>query len=368
MPITVPAPLSAVLPGSPSASRPGLAVECIDPRVDARWDRWLDSHPQATVFHTAAWARVLAESYRFEPCYFTSVAADGTRVLLPMLEVDSWFTGRRGVSLPFSDFCPPLGDAGAGLPDVVFSALRAHARERGWRYIECRGGLPQTTGARPSLSYFTHDLDLATGEDALFTAFHPAVRRAIRKAEKSGLTTEVTTSAAAIGEFFRLQELTRRRHGLPPQPIDFFRRMREQILDRGMGFIVLARLNGAAVAGVIFFTLGRGALFKFGASDASYQASRPTNLVLWAAIRECLARGVTHLHFGRNATHHESLRRFKLSWGTREDRIDYVKFDCRTQQFSTDRSLLNGWQNRVFRRLPLPLSRLAGRILYRHIA
>ena len=28
--------------------------------------------------------------------------------LLPLMEVDSWLTGRRGISLPFTDECEPL--------------------------------------------------------------------------------------------------------------------------------------------------------------------------------------------------------------------------------------------------------------------
>src|SRR5262250_1953515 len=44
-----------------------LAV--IDPTTDARWDAFVRAHPASTVFHTAAWARVLIATYGYEPRY-----------------------------------------------------------------------------------------------------------------------------------------------------------------------------------------------------------------------------------------------------------------------------------------------------------
>lgn len=330
--------------------------------------RWIAEHQDASVFHTTSWARVLAETYGFKPCYFASLNPDGTRLLLPMAEVDSWLTGRRGISLPFSDFCPPLGDRGVGIEPQLFDQICRHGRARRWRYLELRGRLPARPDARESLRYYTHDLRLDRTESEIFQAFHPAVRRAIRKAEKSGLTVEVTTSSEAIEDYFKLQEFTRRRHGLPPQPVAFFRAIHEHVLTKGMGFIVRVRHQDRAVASAIFFHHGSNGLFKFGASNEAFQALRPTNLALWTAIRECRQRGVTLLSFGRNAIHHESLRRFKLSWGTTEGLVAYSKFDCVSGRFLSDRSLINGWQNHLFRRLPLPLGRLIGAMLYRHVA
>lgn len=349
----------------PQVARTTPNFEIVDPLSDPRWDAWVAEQRDAAVFHTSAWARVLVETYGFAPHY----ARDGAHgTLLPLVEVDSWITGRRGISLPFSDLCPPIGPQAPTLDAGFFARLTAHARNRRWKYLELRGAAPTAEGVQSALSYYTHELDLSVGEPALFGQFHQAVRRAIRKAEKSELTTEIVTTPGAIEEYFRLHELTRRRHGLPPQPIKFFQAIQRHVLARGLGFAVLVRRHGRVIAGVIFFHMGTGAMFKFGASDERFQEYRPTNLVLWTAIKHCISLGVHHLHFGRNALCHESLRRFKQSWGTVESQVHYTKFVCATSTFVPSHSLLDGWQNHVFRRLPLPVSRMIGRYLYRHIA
>ena len=71
------------------------------------WDSRLNHFPGATFFHGAAWARVLHSTYGYQPVYFATVEQDRLRSLLPVMEVNSWLTGRRGISLPFTDDCLP---------------------------------------------------------------------------------------------------------------------------------------------------------------------------------------------------------------------------------------------------------------------
>ena len=95
-----------------SASNEAIRHEVIDPLSFAGWDQLLATHNESQFFHTAAWARVLNETYGHRPLYFSAIADGQLRALLPVMEVSSRVTGRRGVSLPFSDFCASLRDAG----------------------------------------------------------------------------------------------------------------------------------------------------------------------------------------------------------------------------------------------------------------
>ena len=82
--------------------------------------------------------------------------------------------------------CEPLGDAGA-VKSLISNAL-ALGRARGWKHVEFRGGRKCFAEAPASLSFYSHTVDLAADEDALFARVEPSVRRAVRKAEKEGLT------------------------------------------------------------------------------------------------------------------------------------------------------------------------------------
>jgi len=83
------------------------------------------------------------------------------------------------------------------------------------------------------------------------------VRRAVRKAEKLGVTVEILKDALGIRQFYALQCQTRRKHGLPPQPFRFFQNVRKCILAEGSGIIILARLAREQSQAASFFTRGR---------------------------------------------------------------------------------------------------------------
>jgi len=338
----------------------------VDPAADAGWDAKVQACPASSFFHSAAWARVLQEAYGYAPAYFTLSTADRLQALLPVMEINSWLTGRRGVSLPFTDDCEPLGsDVEFGR---VYEAAGEYAKNRGWKYLECRGGRARFADAPASTVFYGHQLRLAGDEATLFGNVDGAVRRAVRKAEKSGVSLEVAQSLEAVRAFYGLLCKTRKRHGVPPQPFKFFGKIHEHILSQNRGFVVLAKYRQATVAGAVYFHWGKRGIYKYGASDETAQPLRANNLVMWEAIKWYARHGFDELHFGRTSLTNEGLRRFKLGWGTVEHMIEYVRYDWRAGGFVTAKDEAEGWHNRVFRALPVPLSRLIGSVLYKHVA
>ncbi|MEO7723588.1 MAG: peptidoglycan bridge formation glycyltransferase FemA/FemB family protein, partial [Chthoniobacterales bacterium] len=213
-------------------------IRFIDPLVDPAWDELVLSHPEATLFHSSAWGKVLARTYGHKPFYLHVIRRGITEALVPLMEVSSFFTGRRGVCLPFSDFCGPLLFGNADTT-VVFEKLASLARERRWSHVQLRDQLPIASAT----AFYGHSLDLRPGAEALFARFSSPVRRAIRKAEKSGLTVERSESWASVRDFYQLHVETRRRHGLPPQPQSFFRNIFREVIEPGYGFVIRAFLK-----------------------------------------------------------------------------------------------------------------------------
>jgi len=347
--------------------RYGGFVQLVNPLEDSSWDGGLTGVPGLSFFHGSAWARVLHDTYGFRPAYFVRRDAGRLQCLLPCMEVDSWLTGRRGVSLPFTDVCAPVCVDRAAFPQL-FDEAKQHAEARGWKYIECRGGRELLDGAVASTCYYGHRLALVHDEEVLLENVDSAVRRAIRKGHKSGLTIEITQDFGAIRAFYTLQCRTRRKHGLPPQPFRFFQNIHRHVLSRNQGFVVLARHGRTVVAGAVFLHFGKQAIYKFGASDERFQHLRPNNLVMWEAIRWYATRDFDELDFGRSSLGQEGLRHFKLGWGTQELCIEYMRYDCQRGGFVTVNDEAFGWHNHVFQWLPVPVSRCIGAVLYRHAA
>jgi CelD/BcsL family acetyltransferase involved in cellulose biosynthesis len=344
-----------------------LDITLIDPLSGSEWDDLLSTHPDTTIFHTSAWARVLARTYGHRPFYLHFTRRGRSVALLPLMEVASRVTGSRGVCLPFSDFCAPLlfGDGGG---DVLLAQLLELAAERNWNHVELRGGVPAPVRDGVAATFYGHTLDLSGGEEALFARFNSSVHRAIRKAERSGVSVDILRTRDAMREFYRLHCQTRRRHGVPPQPFAFFRHIQEEIIASGCGFIAVAKSGARCIAAAVFFRLGGRGLFKFGASEKSHQNLRPNNLVMWEGMRYLLLNGCRSLHFGRTAPDDAGLRRFKLSWNTREESFHYVRLNPISRLFvpvqQTNSSAL---YQKLFTKLPLALNVLAGKLIYPHL-
>ena len=344
-----------------------MGLRVLDPLSGSEWDALAIAHPDCSIFHRGAWARVLAGVYGHRPFYLHCAQQGAGSVLLPFMEVRSRLTGNRGVALPFSDFCPPLV-SGRIDGHALVGTLRNLASERGWRWFELRdAGSLLPVEATPATRFLTHELPLTGGKDELFQRCAPSTRQAVRKAGRSGLTCEITTDRRALLDYYRLHVRTRRRHGLPPQSLRFFLTLHQELLCTGLGFISLVRQGAQAIAGAVFFHTGTRAVYKYGASDARFQSLRGNNLAMWRAIEFLSEKGFESLHFGRTSLTGDSLRRFKLGWGAREGSISYFRCETATGAWLVDPDRTTGWHTSIFSRLPLCVNRAIGGALYPHL-
>jgi len=250
--------------------------------------------------------------------------------------------------------------------DTVLKSVAAYGKKAKWKYIEMREW-PEIPDQPVSMDYFGHSLDLTRPEDVIFRHFRESTRRNIKKAEKEGVSTNISTSSEALEQFCRMNLLTRKKHGLPPQPERFFRKVQEHVISKGLGNIALASYKGCTIAGSVFFHFGNKAIFKYGAFDKTYQHLRASNLVLWEGIRWHQKNGYSNMSFGRTELQNKGLRQFKAGWGAVERKINYYRYDLRTDAFVRGEQKISGFHNIIFSHMPDPLLKLSGELLYRHM-
>lgn len=323
-------------------------------------------HPGCSIFHSTAWARVLSQTYGHEPLYLCCSRKNEILALIPMMEIQSRLTGRRGVGLPFTDRCDPLIFADEAW-EFVLQSVSGLAKQRRWKRFELRGGVEGPGFPEPSMRFYEHTLDLQNSLEALLARFSSAGRRALRKAEKSEIWLEVAGSVEAIRKYYQLHVRTRKRHGLPPQPFSFFQNIQKAVIEPGMGVVILAYSGTAPIAGAVYFYFGTNATYKFGASDERFHELRVNNLVMWKAIQILRRGGFQQLHFGRTSWHNTGLRKYKLGWGTDEKTLAYLKYNMGTGKWERERDRSVGFHNVIFGNLPAILNCFAGAIIYPHL-
>jgi hypothetical protein len=340
-------------------------ITIVDPTQLENWDAQLEGLPGASFFHGSAWAKVLAQSYGYRPVYFAE-RQGCLAAVISMMEVDSFLTGRRAVSLPFTDYCEPLVPH-IEVSKVLFEAMVQEGKKRQWKYIELRGGADFLGDGPASAWFYRHTLDLTPGDAKLFKGLRDSTRRNIKKADKEGVEVRFESTPEAVREFYRLNCLTRREHGLPPQPWQFFEHLHAEILGRGMGAVALAFFRGSAIAANVYLHANGEVIYKYGASDKAHQNLRANNVVMWEAIKFYAGKGFKSLCFGRSEPENEGLRQFKTGWGTDEKVINYYRYDLAANAFVSGPKTVSATANRVFSRMPIPALKAVGNLLYRHM-
>ena len=369
-------------------------IHVLDPLADPRWDDLVARDPRATVFHSRGWLEALRRTYGYEPFALTTTATGPIANGLVCCRVRTW-AARRLVSLPFSDHCEPLVDTPTDLAAMV-AWLDGDVREHRWRSFELRPRteLPLTAGGQPfpGLSnvegkaddgpvpvrgvgqpfradhdrrYVLHTLDLRHPAEQVFKGFHPSsTQRAIRRAEREGVAYEAGRSEAMLAEFYRLLRLTRRRHGLPPQPWSWFRNLVD-CLGNGLTLYV-ARKDGSAIAAILTLSFKTSVVYKYGGSDAEHHALGAMPFLFWQVIRDAIQRGIEVLDLGRSDADQPGLIAFKDHLGAAPSTLTYYRAPARPRPAASAAGM-SRLAKALAARLPDGVLDLSGRLLYRHL-
>jgi len=345
-----------------------MSVYELNPLDDPRWETFVHNHARASVFHSTNWLRALQIAYGYDPAVVTTCPRQAALTNgLVFCRVESWLTGRRMVSLPFSDHCEPLGNNSGELDDLLFN-MRHDVDTGSWKYIEIRPPFYQPgslTGFGKSLTYCLHRLNLS-GRSAqeLFHNFHKScVQRKIRRAERERLKHEEGTSEVLLQQFYKLLVITRRRLLLPPQPQSWFRAL---IASFGEDLkIRVVSKDDRPVASILTISHKKTMVYKYGCSDARFNRLGGMALLLWNTIQEAKDKGLEEFEMGRSDSSTPGLISFKEHWGAVGTQLNYWRYP--SQPVGT----ANAWQQSILRRLvpatPNSVLQMVGSLLYGHI-
>ncbi len=347
-------------------------VYTFNPLQDERWRNFVDRHPQGSVFHGAGWLEALSRTYGYEPVVYSTSPPSGELTNgVVLCRVNSWITGRRLVSLPFTDHCEPLVQETSDRA-TLFQALagEAHGVSGGPRlkYVEVRPrrgtGWEDPAGSKGE-SFAFHVLDLRPALDDIYRRVHKSThQRKIRRAERESLSYEAGCSEVLLARFYRLLLLTRRRHKLPPQPIQWFRNLIACLGDQLT--IRVASKDGEPLASILTLSYRDSMIYKYGCSDARHHSLGAVPFVLWKAIEEAKALGMERLDLGRSDRHNHGLITFKDRWGAEKSELTYLRYS-RSRAAQTIHSSRSRVLRQAFAWMPDRVLVAAGKLLYRHI-
>jgi len=271
------------------------------------------------------------------------------------------------VSLPFADHCEPLVNSTHDRQEIFSFLVRASKKEC-WKYVELRPSSSDflgESGAEKNDSFFRHVVDLRPDLEALFRGLNKnSIQRAIRRAEREGLSYEEGRSEALLRNFYCLLLKTRRRHKLPPQPIDWFRNLIACLGERLS--IRLVSKNGQPVASILTLSHRGTVVYKYGCSDSNLNNLGGTALLFWRTIQEGKMQGLQEFDLGRSEIENTGLVAFKDRWRARRSILTYIRFSTQRRRPAAEGYRMH-MAKRLFTCMPDGLLAATGRLLYRHI-
>ncbi len=341
----------------------------INPLSDPRWAPFVERHSAACAFHTEQWLRALSDTYGYTPFAITS-CPPGTELTdaIAVCRVESWATGRRLVSLPFSDHCQPLVGSGTAIGEYIQWLMEVVRTEK-YNFVELRPAAPALASSansyNQSAAYYLHLLDTTPRLETIFNSFDKdSIQRKIRRAERERLRYDEGCSPEIIKTFYALLLRTRRRHQLPPQPIDWFYKL-ASAMGRSIQFRI-ARKDDVPVAAIITVKHRNSMIYKYGCSDERYHATGSMPFLFWRMIQEAKETSIPLVDFGRSDIDNPGLIRFKDQWGTCRTELKYYRFPPPASQRASFGPIVRA-AKAILARTPDGMLRTVGRLVYRHI-
>jgi lipid II:glycine glycyltransferase (peptidoglycan interpeptide bridge formation enzyme) len=335
-----------------------------------QWDEFVQSHPDGTPYHLSCWLRTIDETYSFTPFMYVVKKDDGSiDGIFPLFRIKSLISGSRLVSLPFSDYGGPLFLDQEEETELLKRIIHKHGKSV--KYIEIRSKLAQGSDFMAYNYYKRHVLDMSLGlSDIRKKIDKRTIQYSIRKAEKKGVKITEENTPSGMNEFYRLNMLTRKKHGVPCQPKKFFDNILKNVISKGHGFILLAFYDSKCVASSLFLKCNNTIHYKYNASDPDYMKKvSPNHSLTYQALRTGCERGFTSFDYGRTSPDNHGLIRYKKMWGSKMSDIPYYYYPKIKGASSTRES---SWIYRrltyIWKLLPAQVIEKLGPMIHKHMA
>ena len=306
------------------------------------WDEFASRYADL-IFYQSVWSQVLKEGLGGQPLYF--YLKEGGEII----------AGLPGILLNFKIFkvlyaSIPYGHL-IGNPSYYSTFLQLLEKEfkkRGIDQVRLTES-PFSESYPPEffkpISAKCSLLDLRSFEKKnIWESYRSEVRRAIRKAQKHGLSIRRATTRKEMDVFYRLYlSSMERNRAMAKYPLQWFYTLHEILIPQGIADVLFAvKSEGEYIAGVVLVHSATSSHYLHNGSVGAYLEHRPNDLIVDSIIQKGAEEGKTTLDFMGSDPNDLSLLRFKEKWGSQSrDIYTYVK------DYHPFRSKIWEWGKRV---------------------
>jgi serine/alanine adding enzyme len=277
------------------------------------WDAYVNSHPDASVYHRWYWGQVVEQTYGHKAYYLAATEGETLWGALPLVFMKSRIFGDFLVSTPFSSYGGVLSNIPEARSLLLEKAVEL-AQELGARHVELRQGDPCEVGWKETSAKVRMEVELPGRAEELWKRLSTGMRNKVRNAQKNKLEIE-WHAQEAVGEFYSVFAKNMRDLGTPVYPKIWFENLCRQFT--GQVRIIILRDGGEPVAAG-FVTLFRDvAELPWSASLRESRKKYSAVAMYWALLEWASQNGYRRVDLGR-CTPGSGTYEFKRHWPCKE--------------------------------------------------
>jgi serine/alanine adding enzyme len=293
---------------------------------DQEWDEFAFRYTDLIFYHSI-WSQVLKKGLGGQPLYFYLKEGGEVVTGLPGILLNFKIFKILYASIPYGHL---IGEK-AFYPSFM-ELLEKEFRKRGIDQVRMTGS-PFSDPYHPStfktISAKCTLLDLSGfHEGRIGEGYRGEVRRAVRKAQRSGFFIRRAASRKDVEIFYRLYLCSMERNrSMAKYPLQWFHGLYEIMVHQKKGdFIFAVNRDDEYAAGVVLIYSSTSNHYLHNGSFETYLENRPNDLIVDHIIQEGVKEGKAVLDFMGSDPNDLSLIRFKEKWGGRSlDIYTHVK-------------------------------------------
>ena len=294
-----------------------VAADRLSPRVisigvvdDARWDAYVEAHPDRSAYHYAGWVRLIARAFDHEAILLAATHGGTVVGVLPLVAMRSLMFGRFVVSLPYLNEGGLLADDETAEEALVDAAIGV-ARKHGADYLELRHVRRHDARLSERRHKVAMSLALRDTAEGQWQALDRKLRNQVRKGEKSGVTV-ADGGAELITGFYGVFARNMRDLGTPVFGVKLFEEALATFPDNTRVFCAYHR-EAPVAASIVHWRGDSIEVIWASALRDSNPVSANVSLY-WHLIRFAIEQRCARFEFGR-CTPGEGPFQFKRQWG-----------------------------------------------------
>jgi FemAB-related protein (PEP-CTERM system-associated) len=342
-------------------------VDVGDPVFAGDWDAYVRNHSQGSVFHTAAWQRLIQTSFGHKPTHLAAQkqGSDAIIGLLPLFLVHSLIFGRMLVSTPQAAYGGILADSDS-IANAIMVQARQIAIQNKVQFFELRNFRNALTLSDlvPKNLYVTFRQELHPDIETNLLSIPRKTRAEIREGIRNGL--EFGIGRIGVDQFFHIYSQSVRELGTPV----FAKRLfANGLYEFGSDCrIASVHWQGKLVAAVWTLFFKDEVLPYYGGSIREFNHLAVNNFMYWMLLKYACENGYRIFDFGRSKKGTGSFS-FKKRWGMHMSDLPYQYLLVRRKSLP-DTSPMNpefALAIRLWRSLPLSVTNSLGSMISKHL-